>query len=29
MAQSKGYYKPAMKANDNEVQQVKSELQQG
>lgn len=26
MAQSKGYYKPAMKAKDEEVQQTKSQL---
>ncbi len=29
MAQSKGFYKPAMQANDADVQQVKSQLQQG
>lgn len=27
LAQSKGYYKPAQQASDNEVQQVKSQLQ--
>lgn len=27
LAQSKGYYKPAIMANDSEVQQVKSQLQ--
>jgi spore coat protein CotF len=26
LAQSKGFYQPAMMANDNEVQQVKSQL---
>jgi spore coat protein CotF len=27
LAQSKGFYQPAMMANDNEVQQTKSQLQ--
>lgn len=27
LAQAKGYYQPAMMADDNEVQQVKSQLQ--
>ena len=27
MAETKGYYKPAMMANDNDVQQIKTELQ--
>jgi spore coat protein CotF len=27
MAQSKGFYQPAIMANDNEVQQTKSQLQ--
>lgn len=27
LAQSKGYYQPAGQANDNEVQQVKNQLQ--
>ncbi|MDD2418263.1 MAG: spore coat protein [Oscillospiraceae bacterium] len=29
LAETKGFYKPASMANDNEIQQVKSELQQG
>ncbi|MDF2567932.1 MAG: spore coat protein [Oscillospiraceae bacterium] len=29
LAQSKGFYQPAMMAQDTEVQQVKSQLQQG
>lgn len=29
MAETKGYYKPAMMAADQDVQQVKSELSQG
>ena len=27
LAQSKGYYKPAMMANDSDVQQVRSQMQ--
>lgn len=27
LAQTKGYYKPAMQANDTEIQQVRSQLQ--
>ena len=29
LAESKGFYKPAMMAADQDIQQIKSELQQG